>query len=300
MHKVLKFRQIPWLKPYIDLNTSLRAQAKNEFEENFYKQLTNAIYGKTMENVRARVDIRLKTCWDGRYGVRYMISQPNFKRFSVFGEDLVAIELSQTHVHMNKPIAVGMAVLDLSKVWMNDFYYGHIKPKYGENVELLYTDTDSLILEVKTECFYCDMKEDLHLYDTSNYPSPNQYGIPLVNKKIPGFFKDETKGEPLTEYVGIRSKMYCVKSNGVEKMKKAKGVKKYVLKKSITFEHYLSCVRANCTVIRNQNSIRSKNHNVFSVTQTKIALSPMDNKRYILDGNIDTLPWGHYKIPNTN
>lgn len=99
MHKVLKFRQIPWLKPYIDLNTSLRAQAKNEFEENFYKQLTNAIYGKTMENVRARVDIRLKTCWDGRYGVRYMISQPNFKRFSVFGEDLVAIELSQTHVH---------------------------------------------------------------------------------------------------------------------------------------------------------------------------------------------------------
>lgn len=297
VHRILKFRQTQWLKPYIDLNTSLRTKATNEFEKNFYKLLINAIYGKTMENMRARVDIRLKTSWHGRYGVRKLVALPNFKRFNIFDEDLVAVELNQTHVYMFKPIVVGMAILDLSKVVMYDFYHGHIKPKYGNDVEMLYTDTDSLILEVKTDNFYADMKQDLALYDTSDFPEHNKFDIPRVNKKIPGLFKDELNGAVMTEFVGLRSKMYCVKSEGIEKMKKAKGVKKYVLKKSITFEHYLRCIRDNCTVIRNQNSIRSKNHKVFSIKQTKIVLSPADNKRYILDGNIDTLPWGHYNIP---
>lgn len=298
VHKVLKFRQTQWLKPYIDLNTTLRTKATNEFEKNFYKLLINAIYGKTMENLRSRVDIRLRTKWDGRYGVRKMVAKPNFKRFNVFDENLVAIEMNQTHILMNKPIAIGMSILDLSKVLMYEFYYSQIKPKYKEDVEMMYTDTDSMILEVNTEDFYADMLKTLDQYDTSDYPEPNKFNIPRVNKKVPGLFKDELNGEILTEFVGLRSKMYCVKSEGVEKMKKAKGVKKYVLKKSITFEHYMNCIREHCTVIRNQNSIRSKNHNVFSIKQTKIALSPADNKRYILDGNIDTLPWGHYKVPN--
>lgn len=296
VHKVLKFNQSQWLKPYIMLNTELRTQATNEFEKNLYKLLINAIYGKTMENMRSRVDIQLKTTWDGRYGARNLIAKPNFKRVTIFDENLVAVELKQILIRMNKPIAIGMTVLDLSKVLMYDFYYSHMKPKYGTNVEMLYTDTDSFILEIKTACIYTDMLQHLDKYDTSDYPMENKFNIPRVNKKVPGLFKDELHGEIMTEFVGLRSKMYCVKSGGVEKMKKAKGVKKCVLDRSITFEHYMSCIRDNCIVVRNQNTICSKKHRVFTIKQTRVALSAQDNKRYILPGGIDTLPWGHFRV----
>lgn len=175
-----------------------------------------------MENLRSRKDIQLKTSWDGRYGTRKLISKPNFKRFNIFEEDLVAIELNRTHILMNKPIAIGMSILDISKVVMYDFYYGHLKPKYGENIEMIYTDTDSFIVEVKTDCFYTDMQQNLHKYDTSDYPESNIFNMPRVNKKVPGLFKDELNGVVPTEVVGLRSKMYCVKSdkwkNGLEKM----------------------------------------------------------------------------------
>lgn len=297
IHKSLKFAQSAWLKPYIMLNTELRTKAENDFEKNFFKLCINIIYGKFIENLRYRVDIQLKTQWNGRYGVRKLVAMPNFKRFTVFDEDLVAIELDRTHVLMNKPIAIGMAVLDLSKLLMYNFYYNDIKPLYRENATMLYTDTDSFILEINTDCVYTDMKNNIEKYDTSDYAKVNRFNMPLMNKKVPGLFKDELNGDILTEFVGLRSKMYCVKSEGVEIMKKAKGVKKYILKKTITFDDYINCLKENGVVMRQQNSIRSIKHNVFSVKQTKIALSSLDNKRYILEGNIETLPWGHYKVP---
>lgn len=200
---------------------------------------------------------------------------------------------------MDKPIAIGMAILDISKLVMYDFYYQHLKQQYGENVSMLYTDTDSFILEVGTDCFYSDMKNHLNMYDTSDFAVDNQFDMPRVNKKVPGLFKDELNGTIITEFVGLRSKMYCVRSGRVEKMKKAKGVKRYVLENKIKFQNYMECIEdGKCTVARDQNTIRSINHNVFSVKQTKVALSPADNKRYILEGNIDTLPWGLYKVPS--
>lgn len=296
IHRVLKFAQTQWLKPYIELNTMLRTLADNDFEKNFYKLSINSIYGKLMENMRKRTAIELKTKWTGRYGARKLISKPNFKKYTIFDENLIAVELGQNEIMMDKPIAIGMAILDLSKVLMYRFYYNHLKEKYGKNIEMLYTDTDSFILEVKTDCFYSDMLLDLDKFDTSDFPVPNQFNIPRVNKKIPGLFKDENNSKIMTEFVGLRSKMYCVKTEGVVKMKKAKGVKKYVLEKSISFDDYMNCIHNNCTISRSQNTFRSKKHTVFTVKQTKIALSPFDNKRYILDDNIHTLPWGHYKI----
>lgn len=296
IHRVIQFKQTQWLKSFIELNTEQRQKATNDFEKNFFKLMVNSIYGKTMENLRRRVDIKLKKKWNGRYGARKLIAQPNFKKFSIFDENLVAIELNTTNIFMNKCITVGFSVLDLSKIVMADFFYNYMQKKYGDNVSIAYTDTDSFILEIETDDFYEDMRKDLNKYDTSDYTENNIYNIERGNTKVPGVFKDELNGTPMQEFVGLRSKMYCIKASGVDEIKKSKGVKKYVIKKDIIFEDYLQCIRQNSTVVREQNTLRSKKHKVFSISQSKVALSPFDDKRHISENNVDTLPWGHYKL----
>lgn len=229
IHKVLKFTQTSWLHPYIELNTKLRTEATDDFNKNLYKLLNNTIYGKTLQDKRNQVDIRLKTKWEGRFGARKLVALPNFKRFNIFDDNLVAIHMNKTKILMDKPIIIGMAILDLSKVLMYDFFYNHIKNKYRENVKMLYTDTDSFILEVITGCFYSDIKESISKFDTSDFAEDNIYNIPHHNKKVPGVFKDELNGQIMTEFVGLKSKMYSIRVNNIDKMKKAKGVKKYVL-----------------------------------------------------------------------
>lgn len=296
IHRALRFNQSNWLQPYIQLNTDQRTKAENEFEKNLYKLMSNAVYGKTMENLRSRVDIKLKTKWLGRYGAAAMIAKPNFKRRTIFDEKLVAIEMVKTEIVMDKPIVIGMSILDISKVVMCDFQYNYMRPKYGENVEVVYTDTDSFVYEIRCDDFYVDMKADVHKYDTSDFDSDNVYGMPKVNKKIPGLMKDENNGKCMTEFVGLRSKMYSVRVDGRDAMKKAKGVKKYVLNKKITFKDYMDCIQNNAVISQTQNSIRSKAHSVYSITQQKIALSPFDDKRCILEDGINTLPWGHFSL----
>ena len=128
--------------------------------------------------------------------------------------------MSTTNIKMNKPIAIGLAILDLSKEVMYGFHYDYIKPKYSNNVRLAYTDTDSFIYQFKTDDIYSDMKENIHRFDTSDYEHGNRNGIPQKNKKIPGLFKDELKGEIVTAFAGLRSKMYCVQTGEIDKMKK--------------------------------------------------------------------------------
>ncbi|KAL4088527.1 hypothetical protein QTP88_023621 [Uroleucon formosanum] len=188
IHRVLEFSQSPWLKSYIDFNTNLRSEAKNEFEKEYFKLMNNSVYGRTMMNVRNHVDIRL--CSNGST-VEKLITKPNFDRRTIFTENLAAVHMKRTQISFKQPIYIGMCVLDLSKMLMYDFYYNIIKKKYGNRVRLLYTDTDSLILEIKTNDFYQDIKINLDHFDTSDYPKDNIYGLPLVNKKVLGKFKDE-------------------------------------------------------------------------------------------------------------
>lgn len=145
IYRCLKFNQTKWLEPYIKLNTEMRTKAVNEFEKNLYKLMSNAIYGKTIENVRSRSEIFIRGTYDGRYGAKKLISLPNFKRISVFGEDLVAVHMNTTRIVMNKPIAVGMCVLELSKELMYDFHYNRMKQLYGDNIELLYTGNNNTL-----------------------------------------------------------------------------------------------------------------------------------------------------------
>ncbi|XP_043479982.1 uncharacterized protein LOC122509796 [Leptopilina heterotoma] len=275
----------------------MRTNAKNEFEKNLFKLMNNAVYGKTMENVRKHVDIKLVTQWFGRYGAEALISRPNFHSRAIFDESLVAIELRKTEVLLNKPIYVGLSVLDVSKTLIYDFHYGYMLKKYGDNCKLMYTDTDSLIYEIKCKDVYNDMKNDIQKFDTSDYPANNVYGIPQANKKILGLMKDECNGKIVTEFVGLRSKMYSVRVEGKDFIKKAKGIKSGVVKKSIHFDDYVKCLRDFDIQTRTQYNIRSRLHNLETVKQVKVALSPQDDKRYLLPGSTDTLPWGHYAIP---
>lgn len=300
VHRALRFRQGAWLKPYIELNTEYRAKANSKFEKDFYKLLNNAVYGKTMENLRLRSDIRLINKWDGQVGGRSLIAQPNFKNCKIFDENLVAIEMHKSHILMNKPIVIGMCVLDISKVLMYKFLYNYLKPKYNQNVQVVYTDTDSFILEIKTGNVYADIREepDINEFDTWDYEEGNIFGIKRHNNKVIGKFKDELAGEIATEVVGLRSKCYALRTLGrIDRMKKAKGVKKNVLQNKVSFDDYYKCVKENCIQMRKQYSIRSKNHNVYTISMEKIALNPFDDKRYIVKPDcIDTLAWGHYNL----
>lgn len=141
------------------------------------------------------------------------------------------------------------------------------------------------------------MQEMINYFDTSDYPSSNRYSMPQVNKKVLGKMKDELNGKLLLEFVGLRSKMYANRVEGENVIKKSKGVKKSVVDTEITFEDYKTCLESENDQYRTMNLIRSYKHDLYSVELNKIALSARDDKRYIMQDNVQTLPWGHYKIP---
>ncbi|XP_043481311.1 uncharacterized protein LOC122510605 [Leptopilina heterotoma] len=255
------------------------------------------MYGKTMENVRKHVDIKLVTHWYGRYGAEALISRPNFHSRAIFDEDLVSIELRKTEILLNKTIYVGLSVLDISKTLVYDFPYSYMLQKYGAACKLLYTDTDSLVYEVKCQDIYKDMKDEIDKFDTSDFPADNAYDMPQVNKKVLGLMKDKCNGKIVTEFVGLRSKMYSIRVEGEDFVKKAKGIKAGVVKKTIKFDDYVQCLNNFEIQTKTQYNIRSRLHNLETIKQIKVALSPQNDKRYLLPGSTDTLPWGHYAIP---
>ncbi|RLU21149.1 hypothetical protein DMN91_005522 [Ooceraea biroi] len=162
---------------------------------------------------------------------------------------------------------------------------------------VMYMDTDSLIYHIEHEDVYEQMKHDIVRFDTSDYEVDNAYGIPLANKKVLGLMKDENNGAIMTEFVGLRAKMYALKVEGKKDTKKAKGVKTNVVARTIAFDDYMQCLKDHIEMTRDQSRITSKLHNVYTVRERKIALSPHDDKRYIVPKSTDTLPWGHYRVP---
>ena len=295
IHRGIKFVESEWLKPYIELNTNLRTQAKNNFEKDFYKLMNNSVFGKTMENIRNRVDVKLVNTQEK---LRKLVAKPNFRSLKIFSENLVSVHMKKTHLIMNKPIYLGMCILDLSKTIMYEFHYDYIKPKYGDRAKLLFTDTDSFMYEIQTEDFYKDISRDVKdRFDTSDYPENHPSGIPTgINKKVLGMMKDEAAGKNIIEFVGLRSKLYSFIMEEGKESKKCKGIKKQVVQNSITHEDYKTCLTTGKEQYKKQNILRSYNHEVYTEEVNKIALSAMDDKRYILKDGMHTLAWGHYKI----
>ena len=182
------------MRPYIDLNTNLRTASKNDFEKDFFKLMNNSVFGKTMENIRNRVDIRLV---NEEKQAKKLVSKPTFERRKIFCKDLAAVHMKRTKIMFDKPIYVGFWILDLSKTLMYDFHYNYIVKKYGQKQKLLFTDTDSLAYEIKTDDFYQDINVDVsEKFDTSNYAKNHPSGIKTgYNKKVIGMMEDECGGK---------------------------------------------------------------------------------------------------------
>lgn len=302
IHRILKFKQAPWLKSYIDLNTRLRNAADNESDKNLFKLMNNSIYGKTMENVDNRVDVKLLSHWEtiGRkFGAEIFVAKPNFKNLAIFSENLVAIQMEKQSIMYDKPVYVGFSILDVSKICIYEFYYDYLKRLYGNQVSLLYTDTDSLILEIYTDNFYNDMKNNLDRFDTSKYKPGNRHNIPR-NESVIGKMKDEYSGEPILSFFGAGAKSYCV-NVGDRCEKKAKGVTRNVIKKDLRAADYETVAGAeNAVIFCKMLMFRSHLHNMYTEMRNKVALSSTDDKRYLIPGTTKTLAWGHRDISITD
>ena len=281
IHRGIKFREEPWMRSYIELNTDLRTKGKNDFEKDFFKLMNNSVFGKTMENIRNRVDVKLV---NNRKKAEKLVAKPNFRHCTIFDENLVAIHMKKTKLVFNKPVYCGMAILDLSKTLIYDFHYKYIKPKYGEKAKLLMTDTDSLCYKIETEDFFEDISADVEKgFDTSNFPKDHPSGIQGKDKTIPGMMKDEAGGKIIEEFVGLRAKLYSYKMFKGKEEKKCKGIKKCVVKNKISFENFKECLFTGIPKMREMNVIRSHKHEIFSETVNKIALSANDDKRIIME-----------------
>ena len=258
------------MKPYIDFNTQLRTKAKNDFKKDFFKLMNNSVFGKTVENIRKHRNIKLVTT-EEKY--LHTVMKPNFKSGVLFSENLMGCEMGKIKVIMKKPVYLGRAILDLSKIVMYEFHYDYMKPKYdGENLKFCYMDTDSLVYEIKTEDFYADIADDVRArFDTSGYCSNQPLPIGL-NKKVTGLMKDELGGAIMTEFVALRPKLYSYKKLDGSEDKKCKGIKKCIVKKTLTFKDYKTCLFNDSTEYRSQLMFRSSKHEVRTIKVNKVTL----------------------------
>ena len=296
VHRVLEFSEKPWLKEYIDFNTEKRKNAKNAFEKDFFKLMNNSVFGKTMENIRKRSNIYLET--DPDHLLR-QTAKPTFVSCKIFHENLVALHMKKNFLLLDKPSYVGMCILDLSKVLMYDFHYNFIKKKYGDRAKLLFTDTDSLCYIIQTDDVYEDLYNHKDMFDNSDYSKSSKFYFD-ENKKVIGKMKDEAAGNPITSFVGLKSKMYSylveLPDGEIKNNKTAKGISKNVTKRDLEHEDYLSCL-LNSTIEKHKiKTIRSDHHVVSSYEINKTSLSCYDDKRYILDDGITSYAYGHVKI----
>ena len=239
VHKILTFDEKDFLKEYIDLNTELRKNSKNDLEKDLFKLMNNAIFGKSMENVLNKSNVKLIN--NDPEKLLKLIKEPNFEHIYKISDKQVLVQSKPVKTKFNKPIYLGACILETSKLHMYKFWYEYLKVKYGNNVNLIYSDTDSFILEIFTDDVYEDMKNDNHLFDFSEYPKDHKC-YDLKNKKKFSIFKDELHGKIMTEFSSLKPKMNSyeyIENNSTENKKTHKGVKKSV---DIFHKDYKKCL----------------------------------------------------------
>ena len=289
---MLQFDQSPWLKQYIDFNTEKQKHAKNSFEKDFFKLMNNSVFGKTMENLRKRVDVRVVT---SERKLDKLTSKPTHVSSKIFNENLMAEHKVKETLTLKRLAYMGMCILNISKMLMYDFHYNYIKKKYGNRAGLLFTDTDSLTYEIEAKDVYKDFWNDKDMFDNSDYPENSPYYC-NANKKVIGKLKDEACAVLIVKFIGLKSKMYSYVKDNEKGGKTAKGIKKNTIKNNIKHEDYKNVLLNNEQLHHKMKTIRSQKHQLGSYEINKVSLSCFDDKRYIHDNGISSYAYGHYKI----
>ena len=243
-----------------------------------------------MENVRKHRDIKLMTTGEKR---NRLVSEPNYHTPKLFSENLLATEMKKAKVEMNKPVYLGMSILDIGKTIIYEFCYDYIKPKYGDRAKLCYTNTDSLVIYIKTEDFFEDIASDVERwFDTSKYDENDKRPLSIgENKRALGFLKDELAGKIMKEFATLRAKTYAYLMDDGSEKKKAKGTKKCVIK-NVMYENYKDCLFNNKTILKTQQRFKSDHHKVYTEEVNKVPLSSDDDKRLQTFNRVTTYPYG--------
>ena len=251
--------------------------------------MNNSVFGKTVENLCKRVDVRLVT---DEKKLDKLTSKPTYVSFKIFNENLMAVHKVKETLTLNRPAYVGMCILDLSKTLMYDFHYNYKKKKYNNRARLLFTDTDSLTYEIEAEDIYKDFWNDKDMFDNSDYPESSPYYCNF-NKNIIGKSKEEACGISITEFIDLKSKMYSYVKDNEKGGRTAKGIKKNVIKNNIRHEDYKNTLINNEKIDHKMKTIRSQKHQLGSYEINKVSLSCFDDKHYIHDDGTSSYAYGH-------
>ena len=216
IQRILSFKQSNWLKKYF--NTKKRQESTDEFNKNLYKLLNHCIYGKSIENQRKRINVKLI---NDKKTYQRCVNKPNFVSFKIFDKSFVAVHCSKKVLTLNKPIYVVFCILELSKLLMYQFHYNYVLKTF--DAKLLFTDTDSLVYEIRSGNVHDPCFKDKHLFDFSGYPIDSVYYCNL-NKKVLGKMKDELNAVRIVEFVDLKSKMYSLIDDNDEEVNKVKRV----------------------------------------------------------------------------
>lgn len=294
VHRVLRFRQKKFIAPFIEMCTQERQKAKTKFEQDQFKKVANSTYGKTIQNVRNYCTVKLHTT---KKSLLKAISHHTFKNFVIIDTNLVQTNHITPVVCHDKPISVGMTVLELSKNIMFNFFYNVLSdPTF--DIDLGFSDTDSFLFKTSNSPLYEKKVEPF--MDFSNYDPTH----PLFNNKNKaklGFFKDELAGRyTISEFVGLRAKCYSMKmkseKNQTIEKKVCKGLGRVAIEKRLKFKHYKACLFQYLDKRYDFSTIRSTKQNIKTVRIKKKAISHFDSKRWIFNCGIHSVPYGSIQI----
>jgi hypothetical protein len=287
VHRVLKFKQSTFLRQYIDHCTKKRMASRTPFQKNLWKFFANANFGKFIERTRDHINCIMARTEETFQ--RY-IENPRFKSCKIINDGLVIMFLSPAKIKMDKAYAIGFTILERSKEFMYDQYYNKIKPLLGD-AEVLFTDTDSLCIAITSRKNQNNLKKLDEIMDYSNYP-PDHPQFSAQRRNQLGFFKDELSGEKMSEFVGLRSKTYAFTLKRNKGMtSRCKGIRKGY-RKTIPFESFKKCITDITSVRITQYHIVSKSHHLETSKVDKLCFSSFDDKRWLLDCKIHSVPYG--------
>lgn len=294
VHAVLSFTQRPFLREFVQRNVALRNQSSTDFEKKYYKQINNAVFGKSCQNVRKMRTFEL--AYDKETAIR-RAGAFNCRDFRILSEQCVLYEMKKRKAVANHPLYVAFSILELSKARMYSFIYESLFARLTCPVEICYSDTDSVLTSLQTNDIVEQINKIRDELDLSCYPPDHPLYDP-EHKGVMGYFKDEYPVTPIQEVVAIRAKQYSLllsNSQGISRslqVAKAKGVKKSVVRKHLLHDVYRGSLFGARAVCHKQCTIQSLNQRMYTVSRVKRCIVPYDEKRYLLRGTTTTLPYG--------